>query len=108
VGKTVTTNGGYIRIDRDEGFWADGLRAYGLVVDGEVVARIREGETQTVAVPAGERDVHLTIDYCRSRRVTIDVEPGRTLNIKCWPNSSAWSFLFFLTIGCTHYIGVSV
>jgi hypothetical protein len=105
--ETMSNNQGYIRITRPSGYWADRLRSYRIVVDGEDISGIRDGERKQVAVSAGARTVHLRVDWGRSQKLTLDVEPGQSAGILCWPNARFFTWPFFLTVGRTHYIGIS-
>jgi len=62
-----------IRISRDSGY-ADRLRSYQVVVDGEVVGTVDDGGSAELEVPAGDHEVHLKLDFCRSKSVAITVD----------------------------------
>ena len=50
--------------------YADSLRSYKVVIDGEVVAKIKHGETISLTPPApGSHQIWVTIDWCRSNKL---------------------------------------
>jgi hypothetical protein len=60
-----------IRIKRDSGY-ADRLRAYKVVLDGDVIAEIRNGQQLDLDVPPGRHRLQLKIDWCRSNCVDFE------------------------------------
>jgi len=57
-----------ITITRDSGY-ADRLRAYKIILDGENVGSISNGEKVDLNVPAGEHELYLKIDWARSNKL---------------------------------------
>lgn len=51
--------------------WQDKLRAYKIVIDGEGVGTIREGEEKRFAVSPGNHILRLTIDWKGSREFEV-------------------------------------
>jgi hypothetical protein len=45
----------------------DVLRTYKVVIDGNTVGDIRRGETKTCDMPPGRHEIHLEIDWAKSR-----------------------------------------
>jgi hypothetical protein len=68
----------------------DRLRAYHVIVDGDDVGVIRRGRTATIALTPGQHQVHLTVDWCRSPSVTVDVASGQVVSLSCWSNVNPW------------------
>lgn len=70
---------------------SDGLRdrvgTYEVMVNGELRAKLRRGEKETIEVRSGQLEVYLKIDWCRSRAVTLDLEPGSQAHLRCRPRS---------------------
>jgi hypothetical protein len=96
----------HIKITREEGYWADRLRAYRIVLDRDVVASIHEGEEQELRVVPGLHRLHLSIDFCRSPMIEFVVQPNDRLALWCRPNARLLTWPFFLTFGRTHYIAI--
>lgn len=61
-----------IKIKRDSGF-VDKIRAYKIVLDGDVVGKIMEGEHIEIDVAPGNHQVYLKIDWCKSNTVEFEV-----------------------------------
>jgi len=70
---------------RDSG-WADRIRKYKIVVDGQVIAKVGDGETVEVDVESGERKVWIKIDWCRSNYVQMFINPGTSYVANCGSN----------------------
>ena len=96
----------FIEIKRQSGYWADRVRAYKIVIDKKSVARIDEGENQTIEVTPGPHTVHLRIDFCCSQMLKVDVREAETISLLCWPNAKLYTWPFFLSLGRTHYIAL--
>ena len=66
---------GEIHIYRQPAY-ADGLRAYTVLLDGKTVGAVLPGETCTVIAREGSHVVKLTIDWCESNPMTVEALPG--------------------------------
>lgn len=53
---------------------ADRTRAYVVLLNGEVLGEIKNGEEVEFDVPAGNHQLRLRIDWCRSKAVTFEVD----------------------------------
>jgi GTP-dependent phosphoenolpyruvate carboxykinase len=62
-----------IHVHRERAPWKDRLRAYKIEVDGEVVAKLKDGESTAIEVEPGERTVVAKIDWAGSPPVTLTV-----------------------------------
>ncbi len=62
-----------MRIRRDTG-WADKLRAYRILLDGQELGRIKQGETQEFEVSAGSHEIVAKVDWCSSAPMTFDLD----------------------------------
>jgi hypothetical protein len=67
-----------LRIVRDSGH-ADRIRAYRVVVDGNTVGKIGDGETKEFPVSAGPHNLSIKIDWCGSKAVPFTVAEGEVL-----------------------------
>jgi hypothetical protein len=61
----------------------DVLRSYKVVIDGDTVGDIRRGETKTFDVPAGRHEVHLEIDWAKSRDLELNLSAGDVASLTC-------------------------
>lgn len=71
-----------ITLTREQSY-ADRLRAYRVLLDDTEIGRLGYGESKTFAVPPGQHQIRLTIDWCGSNTVTFHVEDGQTLSFDC-------------------------
>jgi hypothetical protein len=60
-----------LRIKRNSAF-IDWLREYKILLDGEVLGRIRNGKEVVLDVPPGRHDLSLKIDWASSNTLTFD------------------------------------
>ena len=90
-------DGTFLTIHRPAG-WQNKLRAYDVVVDGQVVAKLRDGQSTDVPVAAGPHRVQLKIDWCTSPELTVDVRPGAPVALTCGKGTrtllTLWDTLF--------------
>jgi hypothetical protein len=66
-----------LKVVRECGY-VDRLRAYQVVLDGQKIAGIRDGETKEIPVSAGEHLLSLKIDWCGSKTIKFLVADGDT------------------------------
>jgi hypothetical protein len=52
--------------------YADRLRAYHVILDGTKIGEIRDGETKSFPISAGQHELSMKIDWCGSRRIQFD------------------------------------
>lgn len=74
-----------LRLRRASEF-ANWLRAYQLVVDGVSVGKVRSGREVEVAIRPGYHVVELTIDWCRSNPIGLQVREGESCLLSCGSN----------------------
>jgi hypothetical protein len=85
--------------------WRDRFRAYSLVIDGAVVAKVKRGESATIAVTAGEHAIWMKINWCRSRILRLELSDNESVMVAA--RSGIRSLLLGLlcvTIWRTRYI----
>jgi hypothetical protein len=83
------------------------FRAYKVVVDGNVVGEIHNGESKDFDVAPGTHNLMLKVDWCHSRELPFDLSPGRDLEIDCTPSARGWAVLlslYFVLFKRTDYI----
>jgi hypothetical protein len=73
----------------------DILRTYKVVIDGNTVGVIRRGETKTFDVPPGQHEIHLEIDWAKSRNLDLNLSSGDVATLTCSarPPNSGWTAL---------------
>ena len=63
-----------LTITRDSGY-ADRLRAYRVVLDGERIGEVRNGGTKEFSIESGKHALSLRIDWCGSATVEFVATP---------------------------------
>ena len=71
-----------ITLSRGTGY-ADRLRAYRVMLDGEEIGRIGNGETKSFPVLPGKHQLAVKIDWCGSNDVTFSLSSGGSLTFLC-------------------------
>jgi len=92
-----------VRISRTAGGYVDRWRSYEVIVNEEVRAKLLPGEATTIEVDAGQVDVFIGIDWCRSRAVRMDLPPGSEAQLLCRPRSLLTAF-YGITFGRKNYV----
>ena len=89
-----------LRIVRDSGY-ADRLRAYKVVVDGDTTGEIRNGETKEFPISGGQHNLALKIDWCGSKTIQFAVVEGDVVTFEAKSNlrgpkllAAMWHALF--------------
>jgi hypothetical protein len=72
-----------IVVSRPAERWANRLRSYKIVIDGQTLATIGRGEDATVAVAAGRHRVRAKIDWGRSRDIDLDLGENDRAYLLC-------------------------
>lgn len=66
--------------------WADLLRAYRIVVDGQEVARVSAGMSVDIPVTSGTHSIVVKIDWCSSPTLNFDIDSGQRVQFECGSN----------------------
>ena len=72
------THNSTLTISRDKGY-VDGGRKYTIVVNKKPIGKIANGETKEFELHAGEHEIYLKIDWCRSNKLTIKADEHDTI-----------------------------
>lgn len=96
----VTAN---LHIERSSGRWTDSLRSYDVIVNGEKRAELLPGEQKSIEVNPGRVEVFLSLDWARSPVVSLDVEPGSEVRLRCRPGNPLTAF-YRITLGRHKYM----
>lgn len=73
--------------------YADRLRKYKIKVDDEVIGDIKPKVTKEFSITPGMHKIVLSIDWCRSNIVEINIKDGETLVMECGSSVSGWKLL---------------
>ena len=93
-----------IRIERSRGAYTDSLRKYKVIIDGDVVGKVRRGEEKSFPVAPGEHWVRLKIDWGSSQPVDVSLAEGQEVSLYCEPRAKPWTILYWMTFGRNRYI----
>ncbi len=92
----VITGLGTLHLTRGKGY-ADMTRSYHVLIDGEDVGTIKQGQTISLDVAPGEHEMQLKIDWARSNLLRFDGrEPG--LEIECGNSMTSLPKLFLAVL----------
>ena len=92
-----------LRIIRHSGY-ADLLRSYEIIVNGTRVGRLPRDSVLNLEVPSGPITIEARLDWGRSRPLTIEAAPGKTIEVEV---SNTWGALLALwgaTFGFRSYL----
>jgi len=62
---------------------ANSARGYAVLLDGERIDRIGNGQTRRYAVAPGRHEIRIGLDFYRSRPLALDLGPGETICLEC-------------------------
>ena len=66
--------------------YADAIRAYDIVIDGNVSGKIKRGETVSLnSISQGDHQIWIKIDWCRSNKLDFSYD-GTTTHFECGSN----------------------
>jgi hypothetical protein len=54
------------------------LRAYGIHMDGQKIGDVRNNQTVTIMIPAGQHTLYIQLDWVKSDPLMVDLQPGET------------------------------
>jgi hypothetical protein len=61
----------------------DLFRSYKVFISNTFAGTIRRGRTKSFDVAPGHHEIHLEIDWCRSRDLPLDLGPGEEVKLIC-------------------------
>lgn len=71
-------------ITRRSSFY-DKFRSYTIYVNGEKYAKIGNNSKTEIDLPAGEYEIYLSIDWCKSNKLSINIEENQNIYLECYP-----------------------
>ena len=72
---------GRLIIERERLAWMDTLRSYRVLVDGEMVGRLRNGETREYPLRPGRHTVQVRIDWTGSEPEVVNALEGHPVHL---------------------------
>ena len=97
-----------IKVHRRSGGYQDRLRAYRVMLDGKKVGSVVHGEVLAVSTTPGHHELYVALDWCRSKRLGVDLAENDVVDLACWPNANPITAIFYGTIGRSRYIGLQL
>ncbi len=82
------------------------IRSYKVVLDGNVIGEIGNGQQLELDVPPGRHQLHLTIDWCHSNSIDFEAN-GNTIEFECGSNLRGFKILLgilYMTFLRSQYI----
>lgn len=76
---------GTIVVTREAHSFSDRVRAYKVVIDGEVVGKVRNGKSASFTVAPGQHRVRMKIDWSGSPELVVPVHAGYSTGLICKP-----------------------
>ena len=70
----------------------DKFRSYVIHINGKAYAKIKNNSKVEIKLPKGEYEVYLSIDWCKSNKMTINVEENNQISLECYPYNMGKSF----------------
>jgi hypothetical protein len=92
-----------VKVHRKNQF-ADRLRAYEIIVDGEVKNIVRAGRTAEFYLPKGLHRIRLKIDWCGSREIEFNLGDDETAEFDCGNNTKLFLELFYVFFARNDYL----
>lgn len=83
---------GQLEVSRARRGTAGLFSTYRVMVDGADVGGVRRGQSQLFHIALGRHEVHLEIAWTRSPSIEVDLAPGETAKLVCWPKFQAWQW----------------
>ena len=94
-------------IRRADGAWQDSARRYRVLIDGAQRALLGDDDTVQLSVTPGLHRVRLTIDWCGSKELLLDLKHDEIVRLECKPRARLWSVLLYVTVWRNDYISLN-
>jgi hypothetical protein len=94
---------GALIVRRDKG-WSDKFRKWKVVLDGNEVGRLREGEEIRVDVPDGAHEIQMKIDWTTSAKIPFECGSDEEVRFICRPTAKPWNVIRYVTTDRADYI----
>jgi hypothetical protein len=82
----------------------DGWRAYRVMVDGNKVAVLNEGETRELTLSPGDHEVWIKLDWTRSPKIKLNLAEASRTHLQCRAGGGAWMEPIDASFRPTRYI----
>ena len=95
-----------LKLTRDSGY-ADKARDYIVLLNGQRIGEIGDGEQRVFDIPAGSHELSLKIDWCTSNTLSLNVAQGKRFCCQCGSNLRGlklFTALYYATLGYKRYL----
>lgn len=76
--------------------YVNSMREYNVYIDKERVDTINNGEKNIIEVSQGNHEIYIQIDWCKSKKLNVNLTEGQELNLKCGSNATGIKQAFVL------------
>jgi hypothetical protein len=83
--------------------WADRLRAYKIVIDGEVAGTVRAGRERSFALSPGRHEVAAKVDWASSAPLQVELAED-DVTLECRPKGNPAKAVGNITVRRNDYI----
>ena len=59
------------------------MRGYDIYIDNERIDAINNGKKKIIEVSQGNHEIYMKIDWCKSKKLNVNLTKGQELNLKC-------------------------
>jgi hypothetical protein len=84
----------------------DRFRSYRVLVDGERVGSLRQGEQKEFDVAPGRHKVEVIVDWGRSPAISVDLKPTDSVRLECTSQASISSAVFRIFFRRRQYLSL--
>jgi plastocyanin len=103
-GRTTASAVATITVERKAGVFTHSLRKYKVLVDGQEVGRVGDGETLSTDVRPGAHEVQLKLDWGPPPSVSVNVSGDEEVRLFCEPAANAFIDLYYSMFARKRYI----
>jgi hypothetical protein len=101
--KSYPMSDAIVRLTRVKAPVRDRLRSYRVELDGDIIGKVRSGESVDFSVEPGHHRLRMKADWTGSQVLSFEIKKGATAHFECQPNGHSLTALIdtFKSLG-TH------
>ena len=84
------------------------LRKLWIFIDGEKTAYVKNGKTVSLEVNSGKHEIYVEMDYLKSNKLEVTVDPKETVHLECGSTLRGVKFFFCAFIFMAAYLFRSI
>ena len=107
--KNYSNNKGILSLKRNSQ-WANRLRAFKILIDGKMVAKIKNKESIDLDLDPGVYRIQVKIDWCKTKALNITIQPYQTVRLETGCHYRGWKLwvpfiiFYYLFISPSSYL----